>query len=162
MHVFETEWGWIALAATHAGLSRASLPRRTRTAALAAIGGSEADLAKPTHLLRAAEQQMRDYLAGNRARFDFPLDLRWATPFQRRVLLVVAALPRGHTASYGEIAARAGSPGAARAVGQAMARNPLPLIIPCHRVVAADGSLGGFGGGRALKRKLLAHERDGG
>ncbi|MFQ5948397.1 MAG: methylated-DNA--[protein]-cysteine S-methyltransferase [Acidimicrobiia bacterium] len=85
-------------------------------------------------------------------------DAAGRTQFERDVYRTVAAIPAGETRSYGEVAAAAGRPGAARAVGAAMARNPFPPLIPCHRVVAADGRLGGYGGGLALKKALLRIE----
>lgn len=109
---------------------------------------------------RQAVRQVAEYLKGHRRRFDLPWGLpRDTTPFTRQVLRVVGRIPYGATCTYGAVAARAGHPGAARAVGRAMASNPLPLFIPCHRVVAAGGGLGGFGGGLPLKRALLALER---
>lgn len=87
-----------------------------------------------------------------------PLDLAATTDFQRRVLTEVAAIPAGQTRSYGDVAEAVGSPGAARAVGGVMARNPLPFLIPCHRVVASDGSLGGYAYGLGVKRAMLASE----
>lgn len=88
-----------------------------------------------------------------------PLDLRWVTPFERRVLETVRAIPRGQVRTYQEVARAAGCPGAARAVGQVMARNPVPLFVPCHRVVRADGTLGEYsGGGPGVKARLLAME----
>ena len=88
---------------------------------------------------------------------DLPLDIQ-GTAFQRRVWEITRNIPRGHTMTYGEIARRAGSPGAARAVGQAMAHNPWPVIVPCHRVVGHDGRLTGFGGGMAMKQRMLEME----
>ena len=89
--------------------------------------------------------------------FDVPLDLR-GTAFQRQVWQALCEIPHGETRSYGEIAARIGSEGGSRAVGLANHENPVPLIVPCHRVINADGTLGGFGGGVELKRWLLRHE----
>ena len=91
---------------------------------------------------------------------DIPLDLSSLPPFQQRVFEVVRRIPAGETMSYGEVAAAAGSPGAARAVGQALGRNPFPIVIPCHRVLAAGGRLGGFTatGGVSVKAKMLAAE----
>jgi len=86
------------------------------------------------------------------------LDTLEATPFERSVLLEVISIPRGETASYGEVAERAGFPGAARAVGNVMRSNPFPIVIPCHRVIKADGSLGGYGGQEHLKARLLRLE----
>ena len=90
-----------------------------------------------------------------------PLDLAGLPPFHEKVLAAARRISYGRTATYGELAARAGSPRAARAVGQAMAHNPVPLIIPCHRVLAAGGRLGGYGGGLDLKRRLLGLESKG-
>ena len=105
-------------------------------------------------------RQIAEYAAGKRRRFQTRLDWSLARGFQQRVLAELAKVRFGHTLSYGELARRAGKPGAARAVGGAMAKNPIPLVVPCHRVLAAGGKLGGFGGGLALKRALLvARER---
>ena len=105
-------------------------------------------------------RQIAEYVAGKRRRFDTTLDwsLTGARGFQRRVLGQLAKVRFGHTLSYGELASRAGRPGAARAVGGAMAKNPIPLVVPCHRVLAAGGRIGGFTGGLSLKRALLALE----
>jgi methylated-DNA-[protein]-cysteine S-methyltransferase len=102
--------------------------------------------------------ELREYLAGDRQEFGFPLDWSLARGHQRVVLETLCDIaPYGHVVTYGELARRSGCPGGARAVGRAMARNPLPLVVPCHRVVAAGG-LGGYGGGLRLKRRLLALE----
>jgi methylated-DNA-[protein]-cysteine S-methyltransferase len=105
-------------------------------------------------------RQLREYLAGRRTRFDLPLDLRALPEFQRRVLLAALKIPHGRVTTYGEIARRIGHPKAARAVGQALGHNPIPLVIPCHRVLGADGSLHGYGAGKGLPTKawLLALE----
>ena len=107
---------------------------------------------------REAALQVARYLGGERMSFDLLLDLR-GSAFRRRVLRAVGMIPYGRTASYGEIARRAGCPGGARAVGQAVSANPLPLVIPCHRVVGANGSLVGFGLGLEMKRTLLDLEQ---
>jgi len=108
----------------------------------------------------AARAQLLDYLAGRRRAFDLPLDLADVTEFQKQALSACAAIPYGETRSYTDLARQVGRAGAARAVGSAMAHNPLPLIIPCHRVLRSDGSLGGFGGGLPLKERLLKLERE--
>jgi O-6-methylguanine DNA methyltransferase len=107
---------------------------------------------------RAAVQQILEYLDGKRVAFDLPLDLR-GTDFQRRVWAELLGIPYGETRTYAELARTLGEPGAARAVGTANGANPCAIVVPCHRVVAAGGKLGGFGGGLPLKRKLLALER---
>lgn len=103
-------------------------------------------------------KQLREYLAGKRERFDVPVDLSWVTPFRRAVLEECARIPRGQVATYAELARRVGRPKASRAVGNTMRTNPIPIVIPCHRVVGSDGSLTGFGGGLDMKRRLLALE----
>lgn len=112
-----------------------------------------------TELTDLAAAQLSEYLAGKRRLFSVPLAPE-GTPFQKRVWNALLAVPYGETRSYGQIAEQIGSPGAARAVGMANNRNPIAILIPCHRVVGADGSLVGYGGGLALKRRLLALERE--
>ncbi len=107
-------------------------------------------------LTRRAARELSAYFAGRRGRFSVPLDPP-GTPWQRRVWDALRRVPRGATVTYGALAARTGSPGAARAVGGAVGSNPIAILIPCHRVVATDG-LGGFGGGLGRKRTLLALE----
>jgi methylated-DNA-[protein]-cysteine S-methyltransferase len=102
--------------------------------------------------------QLEAYFAGELFEFDLPLDLE-GTEFQRQCWLALATIPYGQTVSYGEQARRLGlGPDAARAVGAANGQNPVPLVLPCHRVIGADGSLTGFGGGLHVKRFLLEHE----
>ncbi len=116
--------------------------------------------------LAAATAQIGEYFAGRRTRFELPVDLAGLSGWDRRVLAGAASLDFGETTSYGALARRIGKPGAARAVGGALGRNPVPILIPCHRIVAADGTLGGYGGsgpvGRAaalaIKRRLLGIE----
>ncbi|MCX6071905.1 MAG: methylated-DNA--[protein]-cysteine S-methyltransferase [Chloroflexi bacterium] len=109
--------------------------------------------------LREPRRQMQEYLGGKRESFDLALDLRGATPFQREVLEAVRRIPRGTVLTYGTLAARLGRPNAGRAVGQALAHNPLPVLIPCHRVVSQEGELRGYLGDRiGLKARLLALE----
>ena len=107
-----------------------------------------------TSLLRQAARQLDEYFAGERRAFDLSLKPS-GTPFQLAVLDALATIPYGETCSYGEIAAQIGRAKAVRAVGAANGRNPLPIVLPCHRVIGADGSLTGFGGGLETKRYLL-------
>ncbi|MDE2261456.1 MAG: methylated-DNA--[protein]-cysteine S-methyltransferase [Gammaproteobacteria bacterium] len=107
--------------------------------------------------LRAAIAQLGEYFAGRRRAFDLPLAPR-GTEFQRRVWRALTEIAYGTTISYGELARRIGKPSASRAVGLANGANPLPIVVPCHRVIGADGSLTGFGGGLPIKRSLLALE----
>ncbi len=106
----------------------------------------------------AAIEQILEYLASERTHFDIPLDLR-GTPFQRAVWDVLLEIPYGDSRSYAEVACAIGRPNAQRAVGSANNANPVSIVVPCHRVIAADGSLGGYGGGQDLKARLLAMER---
>lgn len=109
-------------------------------------------------LLERARKQLAEYFAGKRTAFDLPLAAN-GTDFQRNVWQRLCEIPFGRTSSYGEVAARVGNPKASRAVGAANGRNPIAVIVPCHRVIGADGSLTGFGGGLERKRWLLEHER---
>jgi methylated-DNA-[protein]-cysteine S-methyltransferase len=120
-------------------------------------------LAPPPEWRRSAEpfrgvvRELDAYFAGKAVRFESPLALR-GTPFQLEVWSLLRTIPYGETTTYAEIARRLGRPSACRAVGAANGRNPVPIVIPCHRVVGADGSLTGFGGGLPIKRALLALE----
>ncbi len=115
------------------------------------------DSRRAANALAAATEQLKDYFAGRRLSFDVPLSLR-GTPFQVRVWEELMAIPFGATRSYGEIAELIENPAACRAVGSANGRNNLPVFVPCHRVLAAGGKLGGFTGGIGLKKRLLGHE----
>jgi methylated-DNA-[protein]-cysteine S-methyltransferase len=108
-------------------------------------------------VLAQARQQLTEYFAGSRTTFDLPLDPS-GTEFQRRVWDSLRTIPYGTTTSYGAIARRLGDPHATRAVGAANGQNPIPIVVPCHRVVGAKGELTGFGGGIDRKRWLLEHE----
>jgi methylated-DNA-[protein]-cysteine S-methyltransferase len=127
----------------------------------AEAGTSSASEAPPRHLkpiIEAVKGQLQAYFAGRRSDFTgLTLDPQ-GTPFQHRVWQELQKIPRGQAISYKELAARVGNPKASRAVGQANGKNPIPLIIPCHRVIAADGSLGGYSSGLERKRWLLKHE----
>jgi O-6-methylguanine DNA methyltransferase len=105
-----------------------------------------------------AVRQLEEYFQGSRREFDLELDLEGRTPFQEKVLRLVASIPYGRTKGYGQVAGEAGNPGAARAVGSVMHNNPIPLVIPCHRVLSAGGKLGGFGSGIENKKRLLNME----
>ena len=107
--------------------------------------------------LAVAVAQLEEYFAGRRRRFDIPVEVD-GTPFQQSVWLGLAEIPYGETVSYAELALMVGRPKAYRAVGQANHANPVPIVLPCHRVVASGGGLGGYGGGLPMKRRLLALE----
>jgi methylated-DNA-[protein]-cysteine S-methyltransferase len=115
---------------------------------------SEDELPEP---LVAAVAQLEEYFAGDRRRFDLPLEVA-GTDFQKSVWLELAEIPYGETVSYAELALMVGRPHAYRAVGQANGANPIPIVLPCHRVVATGGGIGGYGGGLPMKRQLLTLE----
>lgn len=122
--------------------------------------GPAGDAGAAPPLLRRAARQLGAYFAGRRRAFDLPLAPQ-GTPFQRAVWAALLEVPYGATASYGEIARRLGRPRAVRAVGAANGANPLPIVVPCHRIVGASGALTGYAGGLALKRRLLELEGGG-
>ena len=114
---------------------------------------------EPGHpVLQKAAAQLTEYFAGERTGFDLPLDLAYGTPFQQSVWQALLAIPQGGTSSYGEVSQRIGKPAAVRAVGAAIGRNPLSVIVPCHRVVGAKGALTGYAGGLHRKTALLKLE----
>jgi O-6-methylguanine DNA methyltransferase len=157
---FTTEWGWSAIVAGSGGLQATFLPHRTK-AALEADVARRYPQAKPSaRLLPELVRTIQAYFAGEPVRFNVRLDLTGLGDFRRRVFAACRKIPRGKTATYADLARAAGSPKAARAVGSAMANNPLPLIVPCHRVVRSDGSIGGFSApqGERLKRRLIRIE----
>jgi O-6-methylguanine DNA methyltransferase len=119
-------------------------------------GTRSTDQAGP--IVNAAARQLREYFAGERFGFDVPLDLR-GTPFQVEVWLALTRIPYAETSSYRDIAIAVNRPKGFQAIGQANTRNPVPIIVPCHRVINADGSMGGYGGGADRKFQLLELER---
>lgn len=123
----------------------------------ALIFGARSGCMDETALLLQAEHELEEYFAGRRRAFSVPLSMH-GTPFQMRVWQALQEIPWGETVSYGEIARRIGNPRACRAVGMANHVNPLPVLIPCHRVVGANGKLTGYGGGLDIKTKLLEIE----
>jgi methylated-DNA-[protein]-cysteine S-methyltransferase len=163
--IVKTKWGWFGLAGGDA-VSRTCLPVPERRAAehqlLAALAPA-ASLRCDRAYLRDLQQRIIAYFEGEPGDFrtDPPVSLAGVGTFARRVLPACRAIPFGQTTTYADLAVRVGHPGAARAVGSALAANPIPLIIPCHRVLRRDGGLGGFSapGGTATKQRLLDHER---
>ncbi|MET9990391.1 methylated-DNA--[protein]-cysteine S-methyltransferase [Streptomyces mutabilis] len=162
--VVDTGIGPLLLAATPDGLVNvvfhASGATRGRALdKLAARLGAEPVEAPGSPLLTEAIRQVEAYFAGRRRDFDLPLDWSLISGFNREVLRELASgVPYGSVVGYGDLAGRVGQPGAAQAVGAAMGANPLPVVVPCHRVVGSDGGIGGFGGGVETKRQLLALE----
>jgi len=161
--LFPTPIGTCGIAWGAHGIIALQLPESDRRATRARLlrAAPEAQPGTPPPEVLRVIADVRALLAGERRNLDSAvLDLRGVTPFRRRVYEVARTIAPGHTRSYGEVAALCGEPHAARAVGQALAHNPLPLIVPCHRVLAADGKSGGFSarGGAAMKLRLLELE----
>ncbi len=150
--------GRIFVAATESGLVRVSFRGSEASFAAELRRRLRKGVVRSAERLRPIADQLEAYFGGERLAFDLPIDLSIATPFQRRVLRATREVPAGKVVSYRDIARRIGQPGASRAVGQALGSNPVPIVIPCHRVVASDGGLGGYAGGLAIKKKLLALE----
>jgi methylated-DNA-[protein]-cysteine S-methyltransferase len=146
--------GPLTLVERDGGLAGIYLPEHRHMPDPATFGDRDDDAAP----LPAARRQLTEYFDGGRTRFDLPLNTG-GTPFQQRVWAALLEIPYGETTSYGELAQRIGAPGAARAVGLANGRNPVSIVVPCHRVVGSTGGLTGYGGGIETKRRLLAAER---
>ncbi len=157
--IVDTPVGQLLLAATEQGLIRIAYATEGHDAVLQALAErvSPRILRAPGRLDSAA-RELDEYFAGRRRSFDLRLDWRLSTGFRRAVLSHLPEISYGRTASYADVAQLAGSPRAVRAVGTACATNPLPVIVPCHRVVRADGGLGGYLGGTEAKRTLLTLE----
>jgi methylated-DNA-[protein]-cysteine S-methyltransferase len=156
--VFETQIGWVGVAFSERGLAGIQLPRATRAQTLANLQRDFPKAAVVADAPLEIARELREYAEGTRRQFTLPLDLSAVKPFQRTVLQVADSIKYGETRSYGWIARAIGKPRAARAVGRALATNPIPIILPCHRVLGSDGGLHGYGGGLPLKRKLLELE----
>jgi methylated-DNA-[protein]-cysteine S-methyltransferase len=155
----DSPFGPLLLAATPVGLVRVAFEREDHDAVLAALS----DAISPRVLRSgrgtdAAARQIEEYLAGRRRRFDVPVDLQLVHGFRRTVIARLGDIPYDTTESYGALARAAGSPSAVRAVGSACSHNPVPLVLPCHRVVRSDGSIGQYLGGTEAKAALLALE----
>ena len=155
----DTPVGSLLLAATKQGLVRVAYPAQGHDQVLQTLAAqlSPRILNAPARL-DAAARQVEEYFAGRRRAFDLPLDFRLSRGFRRIVLGHLPGIGYGHTASYAVVAAAAGRPRAVRAVGTACATNPLPVVVPCHRVIRADGRLGGYAGGPVAKQALLTLE----
>lgn len=168
-----TSAGWLAAAWTQAGLAVLTLPRENREKALAGLEEQlllwerREEVQKQQRQSPAGEypcpggypvilkKALTNYFQGLPADFALPVDLSWCTPFQKKVLLAIREIPCGEVRSYGQVAAAAGHPRAARAAGIAAGLNRTPVVIPCHRVVRQNGGLGGFSGGLEMKKYLL-------
>jgi methylated-DNA-[protein]-cysteine S-methyltransferase len=152
--------GILLIGATEAGLVRVGLPAEDEDAVLDELARrvSARVLVAPRDSLTRARRQLDEYFAGRRRAFDVALDWRLTTGFRREVLVATARIPYGRTASYREVATQAGSPAAVRAAGTALATNPLPILVPCHRVLRSGGAIGAYRGGSEAKAALLRLE----
>jgi methylated-DNA-[protein]-cysteine S-methyltransferase len=159
--VFETSWGWIGAVGSAKGLRYCSLPEETPERAVEHLSGMvKGGLpAQRTGAFEPFRVQVEQYFAGERQSWDVDLDVDDATDFFRRAWRACQTIPAGETRTYKWLAEHAGNPAASRGAGQAMARNRVPIVIPCHRVLGSDGGLHGFAGpGLPLKARLLRHE----
>lgn len=157
--VFETRFGWVGVAGTSEHVSRVLLPCPNRDQAAGRLGRPPTPVDALPPLLREVVARIQRYFTGTPVGFDEPIDLSSFSVFAQTVLEACRRIDYGTTCSYRDLAVRCGRPTAARAVGMVMARNPAPILVPCHRVIRTDGSLGGFGGGLTLKRRMLQLER---
>ncbi len=158
--ICSTSWGWVGLLAGPDGIRKLVLPQLTRDETLKRLGTAP-DGTRGGGGLSGLEAKLRDYFSGRMTDFDEMVDLSGYPAFYRQVWEHTRSIAYGSTASYGQIAAWTGRPGASRAVGRALGRNPVPIIIPCHRVIRTDGSIGGFSAGTELKTRLIELERAG-
>ncbi len=156
--VFNTSQGWMGCLSSPLGLKKTTLPQPSPQRAIEMLDGTaEQAIWSPDSFVDTIPL-LTMYFSGKKSEFPCALDYGQATPFQRNVWEATRSIPYGETRSYGWVANRIGKPAAVRAVGQALGKNPLPIIVPCHRVLASNGSLCGFGGGLEMKRNLLRLE----
>ena len=157
--VFETKQGWIGILASKDGLRAVTLPQKTEHQAIEALGKQTKQATLSLELFNELTEKLQNYYLGKKTTFTDKLDFSNATAFQKLAWETARLIPYGETRSYGWVANQIGKPLAARAVGQALGNNPFLIIVPCHRVIASDGSLGGFGGVLEMKEKLLELEK---
>jgi len=155
----ESPFGTLHAAVTRRGLVRLAFPEENPDAMLEGLARALSPrIVEAPRLLDPVRRELDEYFAGHRRRFELALDWALIGEFARRVLKKTAAIPYGGHLSYGEVAAEAGAPRGARAAGNALGANPIPIVIPCHRVLRSGGALGGYGGGLERKRWLLELE----
>jgi len=159
--VFETKAGWIGLVGSSTGLSRTTLPQKTKEIAGLLLGEDIRQMECSADYFQELMSEYKSYFSGSRVVFSEKLDLSQSTSFERAVWETTLYIPYGETRSYSWVAGQIGKPLASRAVGRALGKNPLPIIVPCHRVLASSGALCGFGGGLEMKRYLLDLEEKG-
>ena len=156
--IFNTDMGWLGILSSTKGLLRTALPQRSAHEVRQLLGNNINYAIWSPHLFNGLMERLKVYFSGHRTTFPDRLDLSRATHFQREVWEITRLIPYGETRSYAWVAEQIKRPKAMRAVGQALGKNPLPIIVPCHRVVASGGKLGGFSGGVKMKRYLLSLE----
>jgi O-6-methylguanine DNA methyltransferase len=156
--IFETQFGWVGILASEKGIKTITLPQPTALQAQKLLGEGTNQTQQPSKRLSDLTERLKAYFNGERVEFHERLDLTEATPFQKQVWEQTMLISYGQTKSYQWVAGQIGKPGAPRAVGQALGCNPIPIIVPCHRVLATSGGLCGFAGGLDMKEKLLKLE----
>ena len=156
--VFKTSLGWAGLVAGKKGIKRIILPRPSKMKVSTLIESCYPDARPAADKLAEDAAQLQRFLAKETEEIDLALDFSEVPAFHRRIYRLTKKIPYGQVRTYGWLAKAAGKPAAARAVGNALAHNPFPLAVPCHRVIRSDGQLGGFGGGIELKKVLLRLE----
>jgi len=156
--IFNTDMGWVGMLASAKRLLGTTLPQRSAQEACLLLGDSVNRATCSPHPFKDLMERLKAYFSGHRITFPDKLDLSQGTHFQREVWEITRRIPYGETRSYAWVAEQIRKPRAVRAVGQALGKNPLPIIVPCHRVVASDGKLGGFGGGVEMKKHLISLE----
>jgi methylated-DNA-[protein]-cysteine S-methyltransferase len=154
--VFKTAAGWVGILGSATGLRRTTLPQTSKENAMAALEIHDAKQNK--RYFQDLVHRFKHYFTGHQVEFPDKLDISKATPFQRAVWQATRKIPYGQTRRYAWVARKTGKPYAARAAGQALGKNPLPIIVPCHRVIYSNGGLGGYTGGLAVKKRLLVLE----
>lgn len=152
---FDTDMGWVGILASARGLTRTTLPQPSAREARQLLGNRVKHATWSPHLFYDLIKRLKAYFSGHKVVFPDELDLSEASTFQHQVWQITRLIPYGETRSYLRVAEQIGRPEAARAAGQALATNPLPVIIPCHRVTASSGKPGGYSGGVKMKRYLL-------
>lgn len=156
--IFHTKLGWVGIAATDKGINKITLPRTSAAEVRACLNTGNGYVQDKSEFIKLKED-IACFLRGEEVVFDVVLDMSFATEFRKKVWEAAMEIPYGCTISYSELAMRLGEPNSTRAVGSALGANPFPMVIPCHRVIAKNGALGGYSGGIELKAQLLTLEK---
>jgi methylated-DNA-[protein]-cysteine S-methyltransferase len=158
-NIFQTKYGWMGILSSKAGLISVTLPQTSRQQIVENWGELAEGAVFLPQFFGDLEKRFQEYYSGNKTDFPVELDYARCTVFQKQVLETTRRIPYGESRSYGWVAGQIGKPKAARAVGGALHKNPFLIIVPCHRVIAGDGNLCGFGGGLPMKKQLLDMEK---